>query len=117
VAGRPDGWGPGRTAARPQSSELQLRLDFDAVGGAPAGDAATNGATDGTWARPERSFEPTDDLPTALAQAILDPGRIEVRGADRIADLEAWLLAQPAVGVALLQDDPRPRRGTPLATL
>src|SRR6185437_12627450 len=30
VAGRPEGWGPGRATARPQSSELQLRLDFDA---------------------------------------------------------------------------------------
>ena len=33
----------------------------------------------------------------------------------RIAELEPWLAAQPAVGVALLADDPRPRRGTPLA--
>jgi DNA polymerase-1 len=115
VAGRPDGWGPGRTTARPQSSELQLRLDFDAVGGPTAGDGATDGMTDATAARTERAFEPADDLPTALAQAILDPGRIEVRGPDRIADLEPWLVAQPAVGVALLLDDPRPRRGTPLA--
>ena len=36
-------------------------------------------------------------------------------GTDRIADLEPWLVAQPAVGVMLLLDDPRPRRGTPLA--
>jgi DNA polymerase-1 len=115
VAGRPDGWGPGRTTARPQGSELQLRLDFDAVGGPTAGDGATDGMTDATAARTERAFEPADDLPTALAQAILDPGRIEVRGPDRIADLEPWLVAQPAVGVALLLDDPRPRRGTPLA--
>jgi DNA polymerase-1 len=115
VAGRPDGWGPGRTTARPQGSELQLRLDFDAVGGPTAGDGATDGMTDATAARTEQAFEPADDLPTALAQAILDPGRIEVRGPDRIADLEPWLVAQPAVGVALLLDDPRPRRGTPLA--
>ncbi len=93
----------------------RLRLDFDAVGGAAPADAATDGTTDGTAARAERAFEPADDLPTALAQAILDPGRIEVRGADRITDLEPWLVAQPAVGVALLLDDPRPRRGTPLA--
>jgi len=111
VAGRPEGWGPGRTTGRPQSGELQLRLDFDAVSGPAAGD----GATDGSGATVERTFEPADDLPTALAQAIVDPGRIEVRGSDRIADLEPWLSAQPAVGVALLQDDPRPRRGTPLA--
>ncbi len=115
VAGRPEGWGPGRTTARPQSSELQLRLDFDAVGGPVTGDGAVDGVNDGTRPATERPFEPADDLPTALAQAILDPGRIEVRDPDRIADLEAWLVAQPAVGVSLLLDDPRPRRGTPLA--
>jgi DNA polymerase-1 len=111
VAGRPEGWGPGRATARPQSSELQLRLDFDAVSGAAPG----NGASDGIGPADGTRFEPADDLPTALAQAILDPGRIEVRGTDRIADLEAWLVAQPAVGVSLLLDDPRPRRGIPLA--
>ena len=111
VAGRPEGWGPGRATARPAGGELQLRLDFDAVAGPAAGD----GATDGTEPATDRPFEPADDLPTALAQAILDPGRIEVRGTDRLDDLEPWLVAQPAVGVALLLDDPRPRRGTPLA--
>jgi len=111
VAGRPEGWGPGRATARPAGGELQLRLDFDAVAGPAAGD----GATDGTEAAADRPFEPADDLPTALAQAIVDPGRIEVRGAERIDDLEPWLVSQPAVGVSLLLDDPRPRRGTPLA--
>src|SRR5262245_7084870 len=115
VAGRPDGWGPARAGTRPTGSgELQLRLDFDAVSGpvrgaaAPEDGSASAADADGTDGIPE----PAGDLPTALAQAILDPGRIEVRGADRIADLEAWLAAQPAVGVALLLDDPRPRRGT-----
>ena len=65
--------------------------------------------------RPPRAFEPAPDLPTALAAAIVDPGRIEVRGADRIADLDDWLSAQSAVGVRLLLDDPRPRRGNPVA--
>src|SRR5688572_29017286 len=111
VAGRPEGMGPGRTTARPAGGELQLRLDFDAVTGPAAGDAAT----DGTEPAADREHEPADDLPTALAAAIIDPGRIEVRNADRIADLEPWLVAQPAVGVSLLLDDPRPRRGTPLA--
>jgi DNA polymerase I len=109
VAGRPEGWGAGRAAGRPGSSELQLRLDFDAV---------ASPATDGTGtasAAGERRFEPTDDLPAALAAAIVDPGRIEVIGADRVDGLEPWLTAQPVVGAALLQDDPRPRRGTPLA--
>ena len=51
----------------------------------------------------DRHARPAEDLPSALAAAIVDPGRIEVRGADDIADLEPWLAAQPAVGVALLR--------------
>ena len=117
VAGRPEGWGPGRSVARPAGGELQLRLDFDAVTGAQTGDGTGDGqaGADGTGAVSDGAFEPADDLPTALAAAIVDPGRIEVRGADRIVDLEQWLAAQPAVGASLLLDDPRPRRGTPLA--
>ena len=112
AGGRPDGWSASRPVSRAPSAsgELQLRLDFDAVSGPSA---APSDGPDGDT--PERTFEPADDLPTALAQAIQDPGRIEVRGVDRIADLEAWLREQPLVGVALVQDDPRPRRGTPLA--
>jgi len=111
VAGRPDGWSATRPARGPaDGSELQLRLDFDAVAGrpAPTDRVGDNGsaAVDGT---------PPGDLPTALAAAIVDPGRIEVRGPDEIADLEAWLRGQPAIGVGLVLDDPRPRRGTPLA--
>ncbi len=112
VAGRPEGWGPSRSGTRPESGELQLRLDFNAVGGrqGPVGadEASRNGDDSDGTAVP-------DDLPSALAAAILDPGRIEVRGAEEIGDLEPWLAAQPAVGVALLADDHRPRRGTPLA--
>jgi DNA polymerase-1 len=104
VAGRPEGWGASRSAGRQSSTELQLRLDFDAVA------APTDGARG-----PERPFEPAEDLPAALAAAIVDPSRIEVRGADRIDELEPWLAAQAAVGVSLVSDDPRPRRGTPLA--
>ncbi len=112
VAGRPEGWGPSRSGTRPESGELQLRLDFNAVGGrqGPVGSEEApraDGAAD-------RTLVP-EDLPSALAAAILDPGRIEVRGADEIGDLEPWLATQPAVGVALLADDHRPRRGTPLA--
>jgi DNA polymerase I len=107
VAGRPEGWGAGRATGRPGSGELQLRLDFDSVV-APT--------TDRSGASPtERPFEPTDDLPTALAAAIVDPGRIEVVGPDQVADLETWLAPLPVVGAALSLDDPRPRRGTPLA--
>jgi DNA polymerase-1 len=117
VAGRPEGWGPGRaTTSRPDNGELQLRLDFDAVTG-PATASPTTGTEDeADRATPsDRPFVAAEDLPTALAAAIVDPGRIEVRGPDRIDDLESWLAAQARVGVSLLQDDPRPRRGTPLA--
>jgi DNA polymerase I len=107
VAGRPEGWGAGRAAGRQSSTELQLRLDFDTV--------SATGPTDGSMSGADRPFEPAEDLPAALAAAIRDPGRIEVRGEDRIAELEQWLAEQAAVGVSLVSDDPRPRRGTPLA--
>ncbi|HEU0244951.1 MAG TPA: DNA polymerase I, partial [Candidatus Limnocylindrales bacterium] len=55
------------------------------------------------------------DLPAALAAAINDPSRIEVVDAGGVAALEPWLRAQPAVGVGLVVDDPRPLAGTPLA--
>jgi len=115
VAGRPEGWGAGRAGSRSPGGELQLRLDFDAVAGpshSPIGgptDAERGDTTD------PGAHEPADDLPTALAAAIVDPGRIEVRGTDRIDELGPWLEAQAEVGVALVADDPRPRRGTPLA--
>jgi DNA polymerase I len=111
VAGRPEGWGPGRATTRPESGELQLRLDFDAVTGRPV--ATGEGGVETGGAAP--AHEPAEDLPSALAAAIVDPGRIEVRGADEIAALEPWLSAQPAIGVSLLLDDPRPRRGSALA--
>jgi DNA polymerase-1 len=111
VGGRPEGWGPGRTTGRPTGGELQLRLDFDAVANSTTTDH------DGTLrpAEGSRAFEATDDLPTALAAAIVDPGRIEVRDAAAIDALGPWLAAHPAVGVSLLADDPRPLRGTPLS--
>jgi DNA polymerase-1 len=118
VAGRPEGWGAGRTTARPASGELQLRLDFDAVAAGPRAEAGAPGlpgipgAVDGVGPRKPL---PADDLPGALAAAIVDPGRIEVVGPGGVDELGPWLRAQPMVGVALLADDPRPRRGTPLA--
>jgi DNA polymerase-1 len=117
VAGRPDGWGPGRTMSRPDSGELQLRLDFSAVGasGAPVAPGAEDGAQDGASPSAPRSPEPIGDLPTALAAAIADPGRIEVITADRVSGLEPWIKAQADLGASLVADDPRPRRGTPLA--
>ncbi|HKG55616.1 MAG TPA: DNA polymerase I [Candidatus Limnocylindrales bacterium] len=104
VAGRPSGWGQARPAPPPPGGELQLRLEFDAVGAAPR-PGARNG----------HSPELAGDLPASLAAAIADPTRIEVRDCDGVAGLEEWIRRQPAIGVALLADDPRPRRGTPLA--
>ena len=113
VAGqpRPSGWGPGRAGGRAETGELQLRLDFDAVA---ASHPAVDGSDGGTAAA-ARTFEPAEDLPSALAAAIVDPGRIEIVGTDGVDGLAAWLAAQPAVGASLLLDDVRPRRGTPLA--
>src|SRR5215213_1997534 len=91
VVGRPEGWGPGRSAGLRESGELQLRLDFDAVGrAASTAPDGTTGATgpgqDGRDGHDGRtgpgagdSAEAVRDLPTALAAAIVDPGRIEVR--------------------------------------
>ncbi len=113
VAGRPDGWGAARTGPRPEGGELQLRLDFNTVSG-PATEVR-EGEDGQAVPDTEAASDGAGDLATALAQAIADPGRIEVRGPDRIAELAAWVAAQPAVGAALVADDPRPRRGTPLA--
>ncbi len=120
VAGRPDGWGPSRVGGRPESGELQLRLDFESVTAARSGAGAAGGQSMTLAAGDEQTTDtsralPVGDLPTALAAAIVDPGRIEVRGADRIADLADWVVAQPVLGASLVADDPRPRRGTPLA--
>ncbi len=113
VAGqaRPAGWGPGkppRPSADPGS--LQLSLDFDSVAGAVPRDV------DGP-SHDRQDSRPTEpgDLPAALAAAIADPDRIELARGDRVADLAPWLTAQAAVGVALVADDPRPRRGTAVA--
>ncbi|HKG18411.1 MAG TPA: 5'-3' exonuclease H3TH domain-containing protein, partial [Candidatus Limnocylindrales bacterium] len=105
VAGRPDGWGPARAGTRQESGELQLRLDFSAV------NAASPAAGDGAQARPAApAGEQAEDVPSALAATIVDPGRVEVRRTEHIADLEDWLRGQPAIGVSVVLDDPRPRR-------
>ena len=114
VAGRPDGWGPSRTGTRPETGELQLRLDFESV--ARSGPRNGSSGADGSGEPgADRVVEAAGDLPTSLAAAIVDPGRIEVRGPDRIAELRDWIASQSALGVSLVADDPRPRRGTPLA--
>ena len=120
VAGRPDGWGASRgTQRQTGGGELQLRLDFDAVTGAtlgdPTGPASEVGGAALDGGSEVRPSEAADDLPAALAAAIVDPGRVELHDEGRIDALEPWIAAQPAIGIALLLDDPRPRRGSPLA--
>jgi len=59
---------------------------------------------------------PDADLAAVLAAAIEDPAsQIEIVAGEGIERVEPWLAAQSAVGVSLLADDPRPRKGTPLA--
>ena len=92
---------PPRSAAG--SDGLQLSLDFDAVGPAPAPPA-----------RPPEPL-PAGDLRGALAALVADPGRVERGDAAAAGDLGTWLAMLPVVGVALVLDDPRPRASSPLA--
>ncbi len=115
-AARPSGWGsakPVRPAA--EGGGLQLSLDFDAVAARTAPTTIPEDDIDAAAERPAVPFEAADDLPSALAAAIADPSRIEVHAGDRIAALGPWLAAQSAVGAGLVLDDPRPRRGAPVA--
>jgi DNA polymerase-1 len=115
VAGRPDGWGPSRTGGRPETGELQLRLDFESVArSAPSNGTGADAVGESDGHAPAEPQAP-GDLPSTLAAAIVDPSRIEVRGPDRIAELADWIASQPALGASLVADDPRPRRGTALA--
>jgi DNA polymerase-1 len=110
---------PGRGGSAPASQgsgaggPLQLSLDFNVVSGG-AGSPSTS-AADAPEARAEAVIVAGGDVPSALAAAIADPGRIEVVDVAGVAALEPWVRSQPAVGVALLADDPRPLAGTPLA--
>ncbi|MBI2775898.1 MAG: DNA polymerase I [Chloroflexi bacterium] len=117
---RPGGWGSGRpirvgssptAATAPPSGGLQLSLDFGAIG-------ASSGMGPGSVGPARDGSEPVvryDDLPTALAAAINDPGLIELHAGESLDGLGPWIASQSAIGVGLVQDDPRPRRGTPLA--
>ena len=86
---------------RPHGDGLQLSLDFDAVSGAAV-------------ATPAAPL-PAGDLAAALAQLIDDPRHVEVVDVERAGMLAVWLGSLPSVGVALIEDDPRPCKGTPLA--
>jgi DNA polymerase-1 len=123
------GWGAGEGSRRDrrtlvgEGSGLQLALDFSSIDG-PAGPAGGSSAPAGAEAglvvdqaphHPAEGRGPAD-LAVVLSSAIEDPGTlIEVVSGEGIEGLEPWLAAQSAVGIALLADDPRPRKGTPLA--
>jgi DNA polymerase-1 len=116
--GRPSGWGSGPPIRPPRptadAGELQLSLDFDVVG--PTSAASAVAAADAAAGRPVRPpLSEAGDLPTALAAAIAAPDRIELVDETGIGALADWVGRQSVVGVSLVLDDPRPRRGTPLA--
>ena len=115
-AARPSGWGSARPVRPPsEGGGLQLSLDFDAVAKTATPDGDGSGGPAPAVPTATAPVIVAGDLPTALAAAINDPSRIEVHAGSAIASLEPWLAAQAAVGIGLLLDDPRPRRGVPLA--
>jgi DNA polymerase-1 len=90
-------------------------MDFDALGagagGAPLGSRGAARIVDAA----SLAALPAEDPRDALAALIADPAGIAIVDEATVPDLRSWLEAQSAVGVALLQDDPRPRRGSALA--
>jgi len=122
------GWGSGdaprrgRSGATGEASGLQLALDFSSMDGAvapaPVVIAVPLGEAETGTPRASTSVDgrPDADLAAVLAAAIEDPAsQIEIVAGEGIERVEPWLAAQSAVGVSLLADDPRPRKGTPLA--
>ncbi len=85
---------------------LQLALDFDSVG--------EIGETGG-GAHHDPAALPAGDLRAALAALVAEPDRVEVVRRVEVAALAGWLSERPAVGVAVILDDPRPRKGRALA--
>ena len=116
--GSGDGVQRGRQASATEGSGLQLALDFSSMDGArasvPLAGAPIGNDPSDRQASP--GIGPDADLAAILAAAIEDPAsRIEIVSGEGIARVEPWLAAQSAVGISLLADDPRPRKGTPLA--
>ena len=143
VAGRPAGWGPapegsgdrdgsvngtgagggagsgsgragpgGRPVRAGAQSELQLSLDFETLGRSAGGEAApAHRVADAASLDAIAAADPRD----ALAAAIADPSRFAIVDAAGVPAVREWLATQPSVGASLVLDDPRPRRGRPLA--
>ncbi|MGH2512611.1 MAG: 5'-3' exonuclease, partial [Candidatus Limnocylindrales bacterium] len=123
------GWGSGERPVRGRDgligggSGLQLALDFSSVDGGSSGPAERPPVSErdapaegGDPLGPPHEGPLVLDLRTVLAAAIEDPlAHVEVVTGQGIERIESWLAGQSAVGIALLADDPRPRKGTPLA--
>ena len=114
VAGRPDGWGPRPRPPRPARERRapappRLRRG-GAVRAAGRRGRRRHDGGDGR-SRPPAAFEPAGDLPTRAGRRDRRSRAGSRSAAGRHRRPRAWLAAQPAVGVALVADDPRPRRG------
>ena len=111
------GWGPARpTRPPPDGGGLQLSLDFDAVSRRPAGRAATG---DGRRRRRRRADEPDRRAERPADRAGRrdrrpGPDRGPRRRPDRAPSSRGWRPSRRSASGSLL-DDPRPRRGAPLA--
>ncbi|HEX5451925.1 MAG TPA: 5'-3' exonuclease H3TH domain-containing protein, partial [Candidatus Limnocylindrales bacterium] len=97
---------PGRVPAG-QGSELQLSLDFSALGGSDGGGIAV--AERVTTRAVVDAVLPADPR-GRLAALLADSGLAEPLEPE--ADLGAWLAAQPEIALGIALDDQRPRRGT-----
>jgi DNA polymerase-1 len=114
------GVGPAGAASHPRN-ELQLSLDFDALGG-PSSRGALAPSPFGTPGPTKRLADAAAlaaiaeaDPRDALAAAIADPGSIALVDEAGVPAVREWLEAQPSVGASLVLDDPRPRRGSAIA--
>ncbi len=91
-------------------------LGGSGTGGEPPLPSEPSGAADPGAASPlslsAAPGEPVDPA-SALADAVVDPGRIERLETDS-SSLSAWLSAQPELSVGLVLDHPEPRRGAPV---
>ena len=122
-AARPSGWGSARPVRAagggrrpPALARLRCRRSF-------GGRSPSSGADGRPTARPgdptrrrragRRPARAT--CRRALAAAIADPSRIEVHAGDRIAALARGSPPSRPSGPGCVLDDPRPRRGTPIA--
>ncbi len=117
-----NGRGPGAPPAHPRCSAKRPAsscpwISMRSAGPMPAAPVPRLGSRPATRIVDAASLEalPAEDPRDALAALIAEPARVAVVDEAAVPDLRSWLEAQPAVGVALLQDDPRPRRGTALA--